>query len=98
DFHVTGVQTCALPIWKLTGGGASGDDEDEQDEEAERDERDAVAADTRDRDLPRAPGVGSEPVAGPARRMPQTKSSAENVATRGRSEERRVGKGWGGGG
>src|SRR5690606_40081000 len=87
DFHVTGVQTCALPIWprgsrhhaELTGTGLTTDS--------------AGPDDGPDQGPYDGPNWESVPGRGPARTSPMMRRARSSDAGRRRSEERRVGKG-----
>src|SRR5690606_39546550 len=77
DFHVTGVQTCALPIWVCVGAPAGAKAAVEQRTRvACRSARFAAAA---------------APAAGPDRRVRSCRNS-DRTPPQTRSEERRVGK------
>src|SRR5690606_40094440 len=78
DFHVTGVQTCALPIWTRTSCGSTS--------APRRRAAGATPAAAAGRDAPRA--------AAPCRARPSADTPGEPRRRSGerRSEERRVGK------
>src|SRR5690606_40386728 len=83
DFHVTGVQTCALPIWEKSERGKEGNI-------ASRMPRGVIGIDV---DATRGkPGADTfrELIA----RYGELPTHPVSSAADGRSEERRVGKGW----
>src|SRR5206468_6078425 len=85
DLIVTGVQTCALPIYRVAGRPHQEEDDGDQDEDGGDDEKgadDQVAAETASRSSLRLRPFG--PGGGPRARGADSR----------RSEERRVGKGW----